>query len=194
MAFYPSNPVAWRLPMAYGWSFGGPDALGSSRMDDDQPIGNWKGYAPFPHVAHMVCSNKAFQAVVPRDSQSASHLLEHFAMLEDSHKMPAARLYMARGVRLEIRAYARSVEDAFNLAVHKMRLLVAKDLDFLVVPHTAVMESFRQGCHMLRSHVRVRHIKRELSSDEVRGRPPVVHNWKVPSCSHTWLDRACAAP
>ena len=92
---------------------------------------------------------------------------------------------MARGVRLEVRAYACSVEDAFNLAVHKMRLLVANDLDFLVVPHAAVMDSFRQGHEMLRSHVRVKHITRELSIDEVRGRTSS-RAWLEPS--HAWLE------
>ena len=170
MSFYHSNPSSYRLPKAYGWSFGGPDALWTSWNDDEMPIGNWKGYPPFPHIAHQVCHQRSRESVVPRTSNQSASLRGHFEQLAKSHGTPAARHYMARGVRLEIRVYARSVEDAFNLAVHKMRLIVANDLDFLVVPHRALMESFHRGREMLRSHVRVKHISRELNADEVRRR------------------------
>ena len=78
--------------------------------------------------------------------------------------------HMSRGLRLEVSVNAECLEDAFNLGVHKLRELVAQDLEVLVVPLKDFIAQADQALRWCRGQVRFHHMveNNKLDAAEVR--------------------------
>ena len=54
------------LPGAYGWCFGGPDALGLQAAEHPSAVMKWKAYAPFKHLWNQIATSATGKAAIPR--------------------------------------------------------------------------------------------------------------------------------
>lgn len=100
--------------------------------------------------------------------------------------------YMSRGFRLEVQVNALDMETAFNLAIHKMRTLLAHELDIITVRLAEYIEGAQAALDQCRAHVHTKHINRTLTPEQVLAGYTYICTWPcVVGCAfgHVWLGR-----
>ena len=173
--FASSEPIQRRLVNVCGWCFGGPEALCDGNPQQ-VPLSRFIAYTPFRHAMHQISTKaKSKTGILPKTTRDACYLLERCKAMQDVLQLPDARAYMARGTRLEVTVAAKSVEEAFNLALYKFRHLISQELMFLVVPHNHLLQSMRNAMKLMRAGgmLMTRHVSAPLEEHQVRLRPRV---------------------
>ena len=103
-----------------------------------------------------------------QDSKASSDCLKRLAKLQQAATSVQGAAYLAQGLRLEVTVAALSLAEAFNLAVHKMRHLLAYELEIIAVPNEHYAEISSEALQLCRRRVSSKHVKKGLSVQEVR--------------------------
>ena len=100
--------------------------------------------------------------------------------------------YLARGLRLEITVAALSLEQAFNLAVHKMRRLLACELEVIAVRNEEYAKVSSEALRQCKLRVPQKKANKALTVEQVRLHATFTclctgHAWLHASFDGTWL-------